>query len=218
MIIVIEGTDGSGKQTQTKLLFEYLNLQGKNVKSISFPNYERDSSFFVKKYLNGEFGDLNALSPKQCSTFFAIDRFLTMKEYKEFLSDGGVLLLDRYVTSNMLHQATKIDDKTERVKFINWLEKFEYEDLGLPKPDITIFLDLKPEISKRLRESRGVLKVGGEKDIHEANSEYMKNCYERGLNLAKEKNWEIIKCYENDEIKTIEEIQVQIQNLILSTL
>ena len=215
MIIVIEGTDGSGKQTQTKLLYDFLLSDGKNVRKLSFPNYESDSSFFVKKYLNGELGDLNTLTPKECSTFFAIDRMLTMKEYKEFVSNGGILLLDRYVTSNMLHQASKIDEREEREEFLSWLEKFEYEDLGLPKPDITFFLDLKPEISKKLRESRGVLKVGGEKDIHEADAEYMKKCYERGIKLAVQKNWKIIKCYENDEILTIEEIHEKIKKIVL---
>lgn len=214
MIIVIEGTDGSGKQTQTELLYNFLLKQGKNVKKLSFPNYESDSSFFVKKYLNGELGDLNTLSPKECSLFFATDRMLTMKEYKGFLSSGGILLLDRYVTSNMLHQASKIDDEIERNEFLSWLEKFEYEDLNLPKPDITFFLDLKPEISKKLREERGILKVGGKKDIHEADAEYMKKCYERGIKLSKDKGWRVIKCYENDEILTIEEIHNKIKEVI----
>jgi len=215
MIIVIEGTDGSGKQTQTKLLYDFFMKEEKNIKKISFPNYESESSFFVKKYLRGEFGDINSLSPEQCSTFFAIDRMLTMRNYNEFISSGGILLLDRYVTSNMLHQASKIDNREEREKFLSWLEKFEYEDLSLPRPDITIFLDLKPEISKKLRENRSVLKVGGDKDIHEADSDYMKKCYERGILLAKQKNWEIIKCYENDEIKSIDEIHEEIKKVVL---
>jgi len=214
MIIVIEGTDGSGKQTQTQMLFNYLKNIGKNVKTQSFPNYDSESSFFVKKYLRGELGGLNALTPKQCSSFYAIDRMLTMNNYKEFLEKDGILLLDRYVTSNMLHQASKIDDELEREKFLNWLETFEYEDLNLPKPDITFFLDLKPEISKRLREERGALKVGGEKDIHEADSVYMKNCYERGMKIAKDKNWQVIKCYENDNILTIEEIHNKIKEVL----
>lgn len=217
MIVVIDGNDGCGKQTQTAKLYEFLKENGFNVKTQSFPNYESISSYFVTKYLKGELGDLNTLSPKECSTFFALDRMLTMKQYKEFLSNGGILLLDRYVSSNMLHQATKIDIEEERDKFNAWLNKFEFEDLLLPKPDITIFLDLKPEISKKLRENRE-LKVGGEKDIHEQNEEYMINCYNRGIKIAKDQNWNIVKCYENENIKTIEEIQENIQKIVLTNI
>lgn len=205
MIIVIEGTDGSGKQTQTKLLYEYFLSQGKNVKTLSFPNYESYSSFFIKKYLSGELGTIDSLTPKQCSTFYAIDRMLTMRAYKEFLDNGGILLLDRYVSSNMLHQASKIDDETERKEFLSWLEKFEYEDLSIPKTDTVIFLNLKPSISQKLRVNRQ-LKNGEAKDIHEENQEYLIKCYERGLSLAKEKNWIIIDCDDGENIKTIEEI------------
>jgi len=113
-----------------------------------------------------------------------------------------------------LHQASKIDNENERKEFLNWLETFEYEDLNLPRPDITFFLDLKPEISKKLREERGALKVGGKKDIHEADAEYMKNCYERGMKIAKDKNWQVIKCYENDNILTIEEIHNKIKEVL----
>ena len=130
MVIVIEGTDGSGKQTQTELLFNYFKGLGKDVLRQSFPNYESDSAVLVKKYLNGDFGGLNSLSPKQSSVFFSVDRLCTMLKYKEFLAKGGILLLDRYVSSNILHQASKIDDENVRNEFISWLEKFEYEDLN----------------------------------------------------------------------------------------
>lgn len=214
MIIVIEGTDGSGKQTQTELLFDYLKKHGKNVKRQSFPNYESDSSVLVKKYLNGDFGGLNSLTPMQSSVFFSVDRLCTMLNYKEFLQNNGVLLLDRYVSSNILHQASKIENENERKNFITWLENFEYTDLKLPKPDKTFFLDMRPDLSKKLREARGELKAGTKKDIHEANSEYMQKCYNLGLEIAKEKSWEIIKCYDNDRIKTIEEIHNEIIKLL----
>ncbi|MBE5745712.1 MAG: thymidylate kinase [Clostridiales bacterium] len=214
MIIVIEGTDGSGKQTQTQKLFDYLVSQNIKVKRQSFPNYESESSVLVKKYLNGDFGDLGAMSAKQCSTFFAVDRLCTMQNYKEFLNNKGVLLLDRYVSSNILHQASKIKEKKDRDEFISWLEKFEHEDLNLPKPDITFFLDLKPELSKKLRVERGDLKAGTKKDIHEAHDEYMLHCYNVGCEIAIEKNWKVIKCYENDKIKTIDEIHNEIKNIV----
>ena len=216
MIIVIEGTDGSGKETQSNLLKQ--NLINKNFKVLkqSFPNYDNDSSLLVKKYLNGDFGTLNEISAKQASVFFAVDRLITMQNFKN-LKDNEVLLLDRYVSSNVLHQATKIPNKEERECFINWLENFEYNDLYLPKPDLTIFLDLKPELSKKLRENRE-LKAGTKKDIHESNEEYLINCYNIGTKIAKEKNWNIIKCFENDNIKTIDEIQNEILSLVLEKL
>lgn len=213
MVIVIEGTDGSGKQTQTELLFNYLKESGKNVKKQSFPNYDSPSASLVKMYLNGEFGGINALNTKQSSVFFAVDRLATMLQYKDFLSNEGILLFDRYVSSNILHQASKIKDKTERDNFVNWLENFEYNELALPCPDITIFLDLKPSISKKLRENRN-LKAGTKKDIHEESEEYLENCYKIGIETAQEKNWEIIKCYENENILTIEEIQNKIRLIV----
>lgn len=217
MIIVIEGTDGSGKQTQTELLFNFLKENGENVKKQSFPNYESDSSVLVKHYLNGDFGDINALNAKQCSSLFALDRLCTMLSYKNFLKSNGILLLDRYVTSNFLHQATKIRNEKERNETISWLKKFEYEDLQLPVPDLTFFLDLKPELSKKLREARGDLKAGTKRDIHENNYEYLINCYNIGLKIAEEQNWKIIKCYNEDNtIKTINEIHEEIKNVYLN--
>ena len=215
MIIVIEGTDGSGKQTQTELLMKYFTGIGKEVKKQSFPNYESESSVLVKKYLNGDFGGLNSLNPKQSSVFFSVDRLCTMLKYKEYLLSGGILLLDRYVSSNILHQASKIENENERNEFINWLEKFEYEDLKLPRPDKTIFLDMRPDLSLKLRMDRGLLKAGTKKDIHESNTEYMKKCYELGIKIAKSKSWQIIKCYDGDRIKSIEEIHKEISALFM---
>ncbi|MGN1207866.1 MAG: dTMP kinase [Christensenellales bacterium] len=214
MIIVVEGTDGSGKQTQTNLLFDYLKGLGLNVKMQSFPNYESESSILVKKYLNGDYGDINALTPFQASVFFSVDRLCTMLKYKDFLSEGGILLLDRYVSSNILHQASKIDDKTKREKFVEDLEHFEYENLCLPKPDITFFLDLAPEISKKLRFERGELKSGTKKDIHESNEKYIEHCYEVGCEVAKNKGWEIVRCFDENGINKIEDIQNKIRKVV----
>lgn len=214
MIIVIEGTDGSGKQTQTELLYKFLKSLNKKVIKQSFPNYESKSSELVKQYLNGEFGDLKALTPFQASVFFSVDRFLTMQKYKEFLLEGGILLLDRYVSSNIIHQASKIEDGFVRKKFIKELEHFEYDNLNLPKADLTIFLDLCPKLSKKLRDERNELKSGTKKDIHEANFDYLKNCYKIGKQVAKTKNWEIIKCFEKDRVLDIQEIQNKIQSVV----
>lgn len=214
MIIVIEGTDGSGKQTQTELLYNYLKSKNKLVTKQSFPNYDSESSILVKKYLNGDFGGLNSLTPEQSSVFFSIDRLCTMLKFKEFLNNNGILLLDRYVSSNILHQASKINETDKREQFINWLEEFEYKNLKLPKPDVTIFLDMRPELSKKLRLERGELKAGTKQDIHESDSEYMKKCYNLGIEIANNKNWKIIQCYNNDKIKTPEEIHKEIVKLV----
>lgn len=214
MIIVIDGTDGSGKQTQSKLLFDYLKRKKYNVKLQSFPNYKSESSILVKKYLNGDFGNISSLSPFQASVFFSIDRLCTMLEYKNFLSDNGILILDRYVSSNLLHQASKIESDFERQKFITELEHFEFDNLNLPKQDLTLFLDLKPEISKKLREKRQNLKAGTKQDIHENNFDYLKNCYNVGKEIAKAKKWQVIKCFENDNILSVEEINQKIVNIV----
>ena len=213
MIITIEGTDGSGKETQSKKLLEALEKMGYNVKLQSFPNYESDSSFFVKKYLNGDFGGINSLSSKQSSVFFAIDRMCTMRELEEFLQNDGILILDRYVSSNILHQASKIEDETQRDEFINWLENFEYNDLELPVPDVTIFLNMPIEITKKLRENRQ-LKAGTKKDIHEDDEEYLHRCYSFGMNYAKKAGWKIVDCSYRDEPKEREIISNEILEIV----
>ena len=202
MIIVIEGTDGSGKQTQSELLFNYLKENNYNVKKQSFPNYESNSSILVKMYLNGDFGGLYDLNAKQSSTLFAVDRLATMISYKDFLKSGGILILDRYVSSNILHQASKIDDNNEREEFIRWLDNFEFEDL-------------KPNLSQKLREARHELKSGTKCDINESDNQYMKKCYDLGIKTANSLDWQVIKCYNGDEIKTIEEIQEEIRKNVL---
>lgn len=207
-IIVLDGTDGSGKETQTKLLKENLEKRGFKVKHISFPNYEDDSSIFVKRYLNGDYGsDPNAINPYLASTFYSLDRanlFLT-----EELDEYDYLLFDRYTTSNIIHQASKIKDKEERYKFINWLEDFEYNKLGLPRPDSIFYLSIDPEITNQLITKRNL-----KKDIHEKNTDYQKSCYTTAKELSDELNWITIDCAKDDNLRTIEDIQEEILNII----
>ena len=161
-IIVIEGTDGSGKQTQSIKLYERLKSEGYSVIRQSFPNYESDSSAPVKMYLGGQLcKSASELDAKQTSVLFAVDRLCTyMKELKEHYEAGGIIILDRYTQSNMLHQAGKIHDRYERDKFLDWLDKFEFEELKLPRADKVIFLDVPPEVSMRLAHERSNLKAG----------------------------------------------------------
>ena len=212
-IIVIEGTDGSGKATQAKLLFEFLKAKGENVVLQSFPNYESKSSGPVKMYLAGEFGDnANALDAYQASILYATDRLCTMQKLKEHLENGGCIVLDRYTQSNMIHQAGKIKDEKERDEFLNWLNELEFETLKLPKPDVVLFLDVPVEVSKRLANERANLKAGTKKDIHESDKNHLQNANNAGKYVAKKFGWKRVDCTENGKIKSIDEIHKLIKN------
>ena len=208
MIIDIEGTDGSGKKTQTEKLFSKLTEAGYKCKLISFPNYESDSSAPVRMYLGGKLGDrANCLNAYQASATFAVDRLITMK--LAGIDDYDFVLFDRYVPSNMIHQATKVDGK-ELKKFIKWVKDFEYKKLNLPRPDKILFLDMPVEASIKLARARGELKNKQSKDIHEADSEHLKLAYKRAKQVSKMDNWIRIDCVSGDNIKSIEEIHQEI--------
>ena len=213
-IIVIEGTDGSGKQVQSKLLCERLNIVGKTTVLQSFPNYESPSSGPVKMYLNGELSErAEEIDAYQSSVLFAVDRFCTMKKWREVYENGGIIVLDRYVQSNMIHQACKISNLEEREKFLNWLDKFEFGLLKLPKPDKIFFLDVPPKVSQALRETRAINKNGEAKDIHEQDAKYLENAYNAGKWVSEKYGWERIDCVdENGKLKSIENIHNLIYN------
>ena len=213
-IIVIEGTDGSGKQVQSKLLCERLNIDGKTTVLQSFPNYESPSSGPVKMYLNGELSEkAEEIDAYQSSVLFAVDRFCTMKKWREVYENGGIIVLDRYVQSNMIHQACKISNLEEREKFLNWLDKFEFGLLKLPKPDKIFFLDVPPKVSQALREARAINKNGEAKDIHEQDAKYLENAYNAGKWVSEKYAWERIDCVdENGKLKSIENIHNLIYN------
>ena len=215
MIIVITGTDGSGKETQAKRLYENLVASGKNVKMQSFPCYESQSTGPVKMYLGGELSKTaNEIDAYQASALFAVDHFCTMKKYTNFLNNGGILLLDRYMESNIIHQASKIEDKEEQDKYIKWLLDFEFNALKIPRPDHIIFLDMPPKYSIALAHSRQTLKNGKEQDIHEKDSSHLENAYKNGISFAKKLGWDIIECVENEKILSIEEISAKILQVL----
>ena len=208
MIIDIEGTDGSGKQTQTKLLKDYLEGKGKKVKLISFPNYESNSSAPVKMYLNGEIGEsAECLDGHQTSVLYAVDRLLTMSQIN--VKDYDYILFDRYVPSNMIHQSIKIKNDLLVDSYLEWLEDFEYGKLKLPKPDVTLFLDMPPEASIKLARARAEYKSGATKDIQERDDDHLIKAYQRAKYVAEKFNWVTITCMEK-EIKTIDEIHKEI--------
>ena len=167
-IISIEGTDGAGKHTQQQLLLKKLKELGHAVFDQSFPNYESESSAPVKMYLNGEFGkDASSLDAYQASSLYAVDRMCTYKKTIEpHYENGEIVLFDRYVQSNFIHQCSKIDDPEEKLEFIKWEEDFEYNLLGLPKPDLIFFIEMPVEKSLELARARAEYKTGEQKDIH----------------------------------------------------
>ncbi len=214
-LFVIDGTDGSGKQTQLGKLKERLTEEGIEYKTVSFPNYDSPSSSLVKMYLSGEFGE-NAkdVSPYIASTFFAADRYATFQTgYKEYYDNGGIILADRYTTANMVHQAGKIKDKAERKKFLDWLFDFEFNLYGLPVPTEVFFLNMPVEKALELMKDReNKFTHETKKDIHENDLNHLKDAYSAACDVSKDYNWYKIDCVKNDEIRTIEDIHEEIYN------
>lgn len=216
-LIVIEGTDSSGKETQTKRLFEKLQEKGLKVKKISFPNYNSPACEPVKMYLSGAFGeDAMKVNPYPVSTMYAIDRYASFKtDWEKFYNEDGIIVTDRYVTSNMVHQASKIRDLDEKKKYLNWLEDLEYEKMGIPRPDLVIFLNMPTEMAVKLMAERKNKITGEEKkDIHERDKEYLKESHANACKIANIYNWKEIKCNDGERIKTIEEIGEEVFSLV----
>lgn len=212
-LIVIEGTDGSGKETQSNLLFENLKNLGIKVKKISFPNYDSPACEPVKMYLAGKFGnDPLTVNPYPISTMYAIDRYASFKEnWEEFYNDGGVIVTDRYVTSNMIHQGSKILDLNERKVYLDWLYDLEYDKIKVPRADITLFLNMPIEKSLELiLERKNKITGENKKDIHEDNKKYLERSYRAACDISVEYNWDEIKCMENNQLKSIEKIQEEV--------
>lgn len=212
-LFVIDGTDGSGKQTQFEKLKERLDKDGIEYRTVSFPNYDSPSSSLVKMYLSGEFGtDAQEISPYIASTFYAADRYATFQTgYKKYYEDGGLILADRYTTANMVHQAGKIKDKEERDKFLKWLWDFEFKLYGLPIPSEVFFLNMPTEKALELMKDRkNKFDENAKKDIHESNENHMKDAYEAACDVAKEYNWFEIKCMKDNELRTIDDIHEEI--------
>lgn len=218
-IVVIEGTDGSGKQTQAQILKERLTqATGKEVFEISFPNYESQSSGPVKMYLNGSLGDnANDINAYQASAIYAVDRLCTyFAEIKSHIDNDEIIILDRYTPSNALHQAGKIENEKDRDEFLSWLFDFEYNVLGLPVPDDVIFLDVPPQVSQRLRQERRIIKSGEKIDIHEKDETHLIKAYLSGKYVSKRYNWTQISCVDNNNnMLTKEEINNRILSKIL---
>ena len=216
IIISIEGTDGAGKHTQQQLLLEDLKKLGYSVFDQSFPNYDSPSSAPVKMYLSGELGSsANCMDAYQASVLYAVDRLCTYKKaIEEHYENGEIILFDRYVQSNFIHQCSKIDDENKKMEFLKWEEELEYDTLKLPRPDLIFFIEMPVEKSMELARARAEYKTGESKDIHEEDSSYMTKSYNNGLFLAKKLGWNIIHCVdENNNIKSIDAIHEEIMKI-----
>ena len=214
LYLVIEGIDGAGKETQTRLLKEYLKSLGKKVVTQSFPNYGSDGCKPVQMYLDGKLSKTaNEVNAYQSSVLFAVDRFCTMTQLNKTIDNDSVVVFDRYVSSNMLHQGGKIHNDAELEKFLKWLEEFEFEVMKIPRPDKIFFLSVPPEISMKLIAERKNLKSMTEKDIQESDENHLKNAFETGTKISKMFGWEVIDCvdHEKNYIRSKEDISKEIK-------
>ncbi len=205
-LIVLDGLDGSGKSTQLDRLNGYFEQNGIHYKQISFPDYAQPSSALVSMYLNGEFGEsADAVNAYAASSFYAVDRYASYKKFWQADYEGETLILAaRYTTSNAIHQMGKLP-REEWDRYLAWLEEYEYDRLGLPRPDAVLFLDMPLEISQQLLSGR----YGGDegkKDIHERDLAYLKHCRESALYAADRLGWTVISCGENGQPLPVETI------------
>lgn len=217
--IVIDGTDGSGKGTQTRLLVDRLRREGRSVELFDFPQYGSPSAMFVEKYLRGEYGTAQEVGAKRASLFYALDRYDASFRLRKLLADGTIVIANRYVSANKGHQTGKITDPEERKKFVAWLNELEYSILGIPKPDLTILLHVPADIGYQLialKDERGYLD-GKKRDIHEADPEHLRAAERAYLELPAhdtEEHWTIVECTENGTLLTIEQIHERLWRLI----
>ena len=206
--IVFEGADGTGKTTQAKLLFNYLKKGKKNVVFFSFPNYKSAWGKMVRRYLDGEFGDVNQVSPYLASMLYAGDRLLESEKIKRWIKEGKTIICDRYMASNIAHQVAKLQPPNSKLQFIKWLEELEYGENKIPKPDLVILLTISETIAQKFMRKRV-------RDIHEKNVSYQKRVAKEFLDLAKaNKNWAVVSNTKGGGLKKINEVHKEIVEIV----
>lgn len=209
-LIIIEGLDGSGKSTQTALLEDYFKAQNVAYKKIKLPDYDSPSSTLIKMYLGGEFGkNADDVNPYAAGAFYAVDRFASYKlGWGNDYQQGTLILADRYATSNSIYQMEKLDE-SDWDAYLDWSADFEYNKIGIPKPDLVIYLDMPIEISQKLMTSR----YNGDenkKDVHEADVAFLQSCRKSALYAAKKQGWAIIECSDGVNPLSVDEIHNKI--------
>ena len=211
-LIVLEGTDASGKSTQFARLCEALDKRHIAYHRLVFPRYQEESSALIRMYLDGKFGsNPNDVSAYTASTFFAVDRYASYRtEWKDIYENGGLILADRYTTSNAVHQASKLEAEEQKA-FLDWMFDFEYRIMGIPAPDEVFFLDMPTEAVSGLLEHR----QGKTQDIHEKDLNYLKKCYQTASALADSLGWHRIRCTQGHTIRSIEDISEELVSKVL---
>jgi len=215
--IVIDGTDGSGKATQSKLLTMRLKKEGYDVKMADFPQYGKKSAGMVEEYLNGKCGKAEEVGPYRASIFYACDRYDASFKIKKWIDNGKIVISNKYVAANMGHQGGKIKNKNKRKEYFKWLYDIEFKIFNIPKPDLNIILHVDATIAQKLvdkKEKRAYIEKG-KRDIHEKDLKHLKNAERVYLEISKIfKNFCLIECTEKGKIMTIEKVSNLIWNKI----
>jgi dTMP kinase len=219
-LIVIEGTDGSGKATQAKRLLERLQESGYKTEYLDFPQHGEKSCGMVDNYLNGKYGSSEQVDSKIASIFYAVDRYDASFAMRKALKEGKIVVCNRYISANMGHQGGKIHDAEQRKQYLDWLEELEFGLFNIPKPDMTILLYVPYEIAQTLiekKEARNYI-IEAKKDIHEKSKGHLLDAEKAYLEIADQKGWKVINCTSDDKILPVEEIHQKIWKEIDSTL
>lgn len=217
-LIVIEGTDGSGKSTQFRLLTDRLESEQVKFQKLVFPQYSEPSSVLIRMYLGGEFGkspsDVNAYA---ASAFYSVDRYASYRKvWGKWYEEGGLVVSDRYTTSNAVHQASK-EPEDKREDFLNWLYDFEYDKLGLPRPDLVIYLDVPTDFTEKMLRHRES-ETHTQADIHEQDTQYLATCRRMGRAAAEHYGWTVIRCVRDGAMRSMEDIHEEIYRHVAACL
>lgn len=217
-LIVIEGTDGSGKSTQFRLLTDRLEAEQVKFQKLVFPQYSEPSSALIRMYLGGEFGskpeDVNAYA---ASAFYSVDRYASYRKvWGKWYENGGLVVSDRYTTSNAVHQASK-EPEDKREDFLNWLYDFEYGKLGLPRPDLVIYLDVPTDFTEKMLRRRET-ETNTHADIHEQDTQYLATCRRMGRAAAAHYGWTVIRCVQGGAMRSMEDIHEEIYRHVAACL
>lgn len=217
-LIVIEGTDGSGKSTQFERLAARLEREGTSFHRLRFPRYDQPSSALIRMYLGGDFGpDPDAVNAYAASTFYAVDRYASyLQDWRSDYESGGLILSDRYTTSNAVHQGSKVE-AGERAAFFRWLYDLEYDRMGLPRPDLVVLLDMPTDLSEQLLRRREAA-THTAADIHEQDRAYLARCRETAREAAAHYGWSVVPCARDGQLRTVEDIHEELYALVCKAL